>query len=531
MQIQRNILEKAGVSQEDIQQLEKAWGAYQAAADRTVRQIPHIVCTGIYNAGKSTLLNALCGEEKFPTGDVPTTKKIAQAEFGGAVYIDTPGLNAMDEDDRETQAEYESADFILFVANAQDGGISAAEAEWLQKLKERYGSLQQRLIYVLTHCTQVDPEQLPVIREKVLGDFKKAVEFEPEHIFCVDSITYQDGTTQNEPLLTQSSGIPQLKSCLDERIAGAEKTLRDVQEAELAARQKDLTNQIEHCKDFCRQRIQKVSSQTQLAEIKSLVADAETKLTKSLSSSATFYGGMSWKGGGKTFEGRDGGSLKRSARDHVRNYARDTVEEAKRASARMAEQARKDYGTTGLDSAYFKKCNAINSILEELQVALAAHGVHLSNYQEIQIQPDISEFDSSIEPLRDNSGYWSAGEYLDVYENRIEVNQYDNWYEERGLFGITKYAPKYLIYTYRAVSEIDGTINQTFKDHFEYAQERVDRFCWQPFLKKLRAKAAERLAEMRKAAENEVSETGKAAEKPYQAALAHMDTLQKEVSQ
>lgn len=197
MQIQRDMLEKAGISQVEIRHLEAAWDAYQTAAAQPVHQIPHIVCTGIYNAGKSTLLNALCGEEKFPTGDIPTTKEVAQAEFNGAMYIDTPGLNAMVEDDRETQAAYESADFILFVANAQNGGISAAEAEWLQKLKARYGSLQQRLIYVLTHCTQVEPEQLPAIQEKTIGDFKKAVEFEPERIFA-----WILSPTRMEPLKT-----------------------------------------------------------------------------------------------------------------------------------------------------------------------------------------------------------------------------------------------------------------------------------------------------------------------------------------
>ena len=104
MAVQKDILENAGVPAQDVQRLEAAWAAYQGAKNQPVRDIPCIVCTGIYNAGKSTLLNALTGTEHFPTGDVPTTKTVAQAELDGAVYIDTPGLNAAEADDMETQA-------------------------------------------------------------------------------------------------------------------------------------------------------------------------------------------------------------------------------------------------------------------------------------------------------------------------------------------------------------------------------------------------------------------------------------------
>ena len=159
MAVQKDILENAGVPAQDVQRLEAAWAAYQGAKNQPVRDIPCIVCTGIYNAGKSTLLNALTGTEHFPTGDVPTTKTVAQAELDGAVYIDTPGLNAAEADDMETQAAYEAADFILFVSSAVSGGISQAEAQWLRTLGERY-DLGQRLIFVLTKCGQAAPEEL-----------------------------------------------------------------------------------------------------------------------------------------------------------------------------------------------------------------------------------------------------------------------------------------------------------------------------------------------------------------------------------
>jgi len=75
--IQTDTLKAAEISEQDIRRLVTAWEAFWTAKKQVRHQIPHIVCTGIYNAGKSTLLNALAGKEFFPTGDIPTTKKIA----------------------------------------------------------------------------------------------------------------------------------------------------------------------------------------------------------------------------------------------------------------------------------------------------------------------------------------------------------------------------------------------------------------------------------------------------------------------
>lgn len=118
-----------------------------------------------------------------------------------------------------------------------------------------------------------------------------------------------------------------------------------------------------------------------------------------------------------------------------------------------------------------------------------------------------------------------------MFENRIEVNKYDYGYEERGLFGSVKWVPKYVIYTHNATYEIDKKISQTFQSNMDRAQQMVDRTYWQPFLKELRTEAVKRLNEMRKIAETSASAAGQAAEKPYRAALDHLNTLRKEVTQ
>mgnify|MGYP006922404615 CR=1 FL=1 len=64
--------------------------------------------------------------------------------------------------------------------------------------------------------------------------------------------------------------------------------------------------------------------------------------------------------------------------------------------------------------------------LEELQVSLGQHGIYIQAVEEIAITPDVSEVDADLSRIADNGDYWSPGMYLDVNEDRIEVNQYDN---------------------------------------------------------------------------------------------------------
>lgn len=49
---------------------------------------------GHYNAGKSTFINALMGEEVAPTGDVPLTARISPYDWHGHLLYDSPGIDA-----------------------------------------------------------------------------------------------------------------------------------------------------------------------------------------------------------------------------------------------------------------------------------------------------------------------------------------------------------------------------------------------------------------------------------------------------
>lgn len=80
---------------------------------------PVIMFYGLYNAGKSTLGNALCNAG-FETGDRPTTVSVEEVHWAGYTLIDTPGINAQTEHTEIAESAIRKSDVILFVVDNAD---------------------------------------------------------------------------------------------------------------------------------------------------------------------------------------------------------------------------------------------------------------------------------------------------------------------------------------------------------------------------------------------------------------------------
>ncbi len=108
----------------------------QAQLDKLEHGHIHLVACGRVSVGKSALLNALLGEQRFAVsplhGETATVDRSRwqQYQSGGVFLIDTPGLNEVDGEDRERLAleVAERADVVLFVV---DGDLTAAEHQAL----------------------------------------------------------------------------------------------------------------------------------------------------------------------------------------------------------------------------------------------------------------------------------------------------------------------------------------------------------------------------------------------------------------
>ena len=76
---------------------------------------PQIMVFGIYNAGKSSILNELLREDRAKVNDVPTTDKVDNYLWRGYSIADTPGVGAPIEHEIVTNDAIRKADVVLFV--------------------------------------------------------------------------------------------------------------------------------------------------------------------------------------------------------------------------------------------------------------------------------------------------------------------------------------------------------------------------------------------------------------------------------
>jgi len=91
-------------------------------ADRSGAATPHIMVFGNYNAGKSTLINALVGKEVARVADHPETDCVTSYPWRGYLLDDTPGIDAPIEHEQVTRAHLDASDAVLFVL-ATDGTL------------------------------------------------------------------------------------------------------------------------------------------------------------------------------------------------------------------------------------------------------------------------------------------------------------------------------------------------------------------------------------------------------------------------
>ena len=60
-----------------------------------------VIFLGATSAGKSTLINTLIGETRCPVGIKPTTQKLQEILWGSILLVDSPGLDAMKQDEQK----------------------------------------------------------------------------------------------------------------------------------------------------------------------------------------------------------------------------------------------------------------------------------------------------------------------------------------------------------------------------------------------------------------------------------------------
>ena len=195
---------------------------------------PIVVAYGLMNAGKSFLMNMLTehvDEEFFKTNDVRETVVNARHEGDTCVYVDTPGLDATDEDDEHAQRGAREGDIVLFVHQPQ-GELEAVELSFLEALRDTLAEhASSNIVVVLSKIDKEAPEKIALIEGRIAQQCEQALGFAPR-IFRVSGKRYQDGMRKDQAVMVAASGIEALaahlrQAAVDVRSVRARK--RDVQ--------------------------------------------------------------------------------------------------------------------------------------------------------------------------------------------------------------------------------------------------------------------------------------------------------------
>jgi len=188
---------------------------------------PTLMVYGTYNAGKSTLLNALFGiEEMAKTGDSPETADVHEYKYNGYTIYDTPGINAPIEHEEVTSEHLKKCEVILFVLS-NDGSL---EEEYIYTKISEIVKLNKPLLIVLNNKKNSDPDSKESIQEidKVninlskIGDRAGIKNIEEKVSLCmVDVLTALEGKIEQEQELIDESNIIQLEKSISKLLNDA----------------------------------------------------------------------------------------------------------------------------------------------------------------------------------------------------------------------------------------------------------------------------------------------------------------------
>lgn len=235
---------------------------------------PSIMFYGIYNAGKSSIINAFMGEQKAKVADVPTTYAVDRYDWHGYALYDTPGIDAPVAHELVSKEHLRKCDVIIFVMSTN--GTFEAGKNYEELLEIMLSGKQ--LIIVLNDKSGFNPndpndfERLRQIKLKVLENIRmiaqqRKVDIAVEdkyQVLVVNAARALKGIQENKPGIVKASGIPEMEreilrelkrvdgfkvlkaatEFFDEHLAGLEQQLGQKQDSEAIKKLVDLIKQI-----------------------------------------------------------------------------------------------------------------------------------------------------------------------------------------------------------------------------------------------------------------------------------------------
>lgn len=127
---------------------------------------PQIMVYGIYNAGKSSIINELIQEDRAMVADRPTTDHVDYYDWNGYRIADTPGVGAPTEHEKITREHLRQADVVLFVMSTTGSNERRQNYERMKEIADA----GKKIIIVLNDKDGklgVDDDVIPIVSQKV----------------------------------------------------------------------------------------------------------------------------------------------------------------------------------------------------------------------------------------------------------------------------------------------------------------------------------------------------------------------------
>ena len=189
---------------------------------------PKILVYGIYNGGKSTLVNAICGREVASVADRPETHKITPYDAGKYVLIDSPGIDAPEEDEKMADDQIKKCHVILFVVS------SRGEFENEKNSRKMWDLMQKNIPFIIVlndKGTQSSEEsqhqsELNGIKSKIIANLMKVSgrnDVEKKYdVIVVNALRAWRGVSEDKDAFTINSRISELTLKIDQLLEGRE---------------------------------------------------------------------------------------------------------------------------------------------------------------------------------------------------------------------------------------------------------------------------------------------------------------------
>lgn len=242
--------------------------------DRRKSPSASIMVYGVYNAGKSTLINALLGEaDRASVSDKPETDKINSYRWREYEIFDTPGIDAPPHHEAVTREQLYSANAVIFVVNPL--GI-VEEADTLDVLLELIKRKKQ--VFVVLNCKNpLEADDAGRIKDQLRTRIQKLAEGKSLKdvltdipILEVNAKTALRAKIDQKNTLLNHSGLPRLEAELN-------KFLASIDDKAIAA------GFISELSSFLESTLTKIESQTQdssISRINAFFEDIEGRQAK-----------------------------------------------------------------------------------------------------------------------------------------------------------------------------------------------------------------------------------------------------------